>query len=27
VMTASGKKAHVVSPVDTLVSRVDWQRR
>jgi Tol biopolymer transport system component len=27
VMTASGKKAHRVSPVDTLVSRVDWQRR
>jgi Tol biopolymer transport system component len=27
VMTASGKKAHVVSPVDALVWRVDWQRR
>lgn len=27
VMTARGKRAHVVSPVDTVVSRVDWQRR
>ena len=27
VMTARGKRAHIVSPVDTLVSRVDWQRR
>jgi Tol biopolymer transport system component len=27
VMTARGKRAHRVSPVDTLVSRVDWQRR
>lgn len=27
VMTAAGKRAHPVSPVDTLVSQVDWQRR
>jgi Tol biopolymer transport system component len=27
VVTARGKRAHRVSPVDTLVSRVDWQRR
>ena len=27
VMTARGKRAHVVSPVDALVWRVDWQRR
>jgi TolB protein len=27
VMTAKGKRAHIVSPVDTLVFRVDWQRR
>jgi TolB protein len=27
VMTARGKRAHVVSPPDTFVSRVDWQRR
>jgi Tol biopolymer transport system component len=27
VMTARGKRAHRVSPVDTIVARVDWQRR
>ena len=27
VMTARGKRAHIVSPVDALVWRVDWQRR
>ena len=27
VMTAGGRRAHPVSPVDTLVSRVDWQPR
>jgi len=27
VVTARGKRAHRVSPVDTIVSRVDWQRR
>ena len=27
VVTARGKRAHRVSPVDTLVLRVDWQRR
>jgi Tol biopolymer transport system component len=27
VMSARGKRAHIVSPVDALVWRVDWQRR
>ena len=27
VMTARGKRVHRVSPIDTLVARVDWQRR